>query len=94
MIVKHRRAALRRMWAGIGPIFRPVLAAGIIIGISAGDSHAYLDGGAGSYLIQIVLAGVFTLTFFFGRIRERLGKAWQVLMSREKSDRDKEGRLD
>ena len=92
MILKQRRTVLKRTWTGFEAFFGKTLSVAAFIGMTAVDSHAYLDGGAGSYLIQIVLAGVFTLTFFFGRIRERIGKAYRLFVSRGKSNKDTEGR--
>jgi hypothetical protein len=89
MLVKSARTILRIVWGACEVILRQTLSVGAIIGMSSVDSHAYLDGGAGSYIIQIILAGVFTLTFFLGKIRERIGKAWQALVLRRNSNQKK-----
>ena len=41
--------------------------------IASGDAHAYIDPGTGSYILQIVIAGLvgaaFTLKLFWKRIQ-------------------------
>ena len=37
----------------------------IMIVLASGKAHAYLDMGTGSYIIQLILAGVFTSIYFF-----------------------------
>ena len=48
-------------------------AAAIILIISFGSAHAYIDPGTGSYILQIVLAGLlgaaFTVRIFWKRIK-------------------------
>jgi len=52
-------------------IKRLVLTAGLILAI-AQDSHAYLDLGTGSYLLQIALATLFASLFFAKRLWLRI----------------------
>ena len=49
------------------------LLAGSVILALPGDAHAYLDPGTGSYVLQLILAGLlgaaFTVKIFWRRIR-------------------------
>lgn len=38
--------------------FKPILLAAFIILIASGDSFAYLDPGTGSYMLQLLIAGL------------------------------------
>jgi len=58
--------------------------------VCCGRAHAYVDPGTGSYILQIVIAGLvgaaFTLRLFWKRLRLFMGSAFS-----KRKDRREEG---
>ncbi len=44
---------------------------------STRDAAAYIDPGTGSYLFQILIAGLTALVFFFSAIRRKVMQIWK-----------------
>lgn len=41
------------------------------------DLWAYVDPGTGSYLFQLLIAGLTALVFFFSSLKRKLARLWQ-----------------
>ncbi len=52
---------------------------------STRDAAAYIDPGTGSYLFQILIAGLTALVFFFSAIRRKVMQVWKQLSARAAS---------
>lgn len=59
-----------------------ILGAALVI-LTAGDAHAYLDLGSGSYLLQILLASLLGISY---TMRNYIKKFWHRLFGKNKKD--------
>ena len=46
----------------------------------------YIDPGTGSYLIQLIIAGVLGVIFFFRNIRKMIGYFFSTLFRKKKNE--------
>ena len=58
----------------------------IMIVFASGNAHAYLDMGTGSYIIQLILAGVFTSIYFVKLYWFKLVGFFSKIFKRNKVD--------
>ena len=54
----------------------PVLTLAVLVVLSAGEAHAYVDPGSGSVFLQVLIAGLlalgFTIKTFWGNLKRRV----------------------
>lgn len=44
----------------------------LLLALTTQDAEAYIDPGSGSYLFQILIAGLTALVFFFSAIKQKI----------------------
>lgn len=52
------------------------------------DAAAYVDPGSGSYLFQILIAGLTATAFFFSTIKKKVGQALRFVSGSKRGDVD------
>lgn len=72
-----------------------VILVGLLLLIFTRDAHAYLDPGTGSYILQLVIAGVlgtFLATkIYWGKIKVFFSQRFSKKQGKEKSGQDGNG---
>jgi len=56
------------------PLLRSVIPVAVLLVFASNQAYAYIDPGTGSFILQMLLAGFFTLMFMLKKVRARIKK--------------------
>ncbi len=55
----------------------------LLLTLSSAPAHAYIDPGSGSFILQMLLAGFFTLLFMLRNLRTKVARWFRGLFKKD-----------